>query len=95
MGQVIVEYAFDTAWSPPIKFLENVAKQWPNLTFVLEYEELGMGFKGLAKFQGEIQGRPLHQPVIKVSPATQININHEPDAFKACPARSFEKGITQ
>jgi hypothetical protein len=49
-----VEYSFDSAWSPPLKFLKNVAKQWPNLTFVLVYEELGMAFKGLAKFQGEI-----------------------------------------
>jgi hypothetical protein len=46
-------YAFETAWSPPIPFLDRVAKQWVNLTFVLEYEEPGMGFKGLAKFQGD------------------------------------------
>ena len=49
-----VEYSFDTAWSPPIKFLETLAKQWPNLTFVLLYEELGMCFKGIAKFQGDV-----------------------------------------
>jgi len=46
-------YGFDTAWSPPIAFLAALAKLWPNLTFILEYEELGMGFKGLARFQGE------------------------------------------
>jgi len=33
--------------------LETAAKQWPALTFILEYEEGGMGFKGLARFQGE------------------------------------------
>ena len=49
-----VEYEFDTAWSPPVKFLESVAKKWSNLVFVLEYEEPGMGFKGLARFQGEV-----------------------------------------
>ena len=48
-----VEYAFDTAWSPPIELLETMAKQWPNLTFVLEYEELGVGYTGLAKFKGD------------------------------------------
>jgi hypothetical protein len=48
-----VGYAFDTAWSPPLQFLERVAKHWPSLTFILEYEEGGEGFKGLAKFQGE------------------------------------------
>jgi hypothetical protein len=46
-------YGFDTAWAPPIKFLEAVAKLWPTLTFILEYEEGGMGYKGLAKAQGE------------------------------------------
>lgn len=48
-----VEYEFYTAWSPPIKFLENVAKQWAALVFVLSYEEPGMGFKGIAKFKGD------------------------------------------
>ena len=42
-------YQFDTAWSPPLPFIQHIAKQWPPLTFVLEYEEGGMGFKGLAK----------------------------------------------
>ena len=48
-----VEYAFDTAWSPPIELLETMATQWPNLSFVLVYEELGMAFKGIAKFKGD------------------------------------------
>jgi hypothetical protein len=48
-----VEYEFCTAWSPPTEFLKKVAVQWPSLVFVLAYEEPGMGFKGLAKFQGQ------------------------------------------
>ena len=46
-------YSFDTAWAPPIGFLDGVAKLWPSLIFVLEYEEGGMGFKGLAKAHDE------------------------------------------
>jgi hypothetical protein len=49
-----IAYEFSTAWSPPEKFLEKVAVQWRALQFVLEYEEPGMAYKGLAKFQGEI-----------------------------------------
>jgi hypothetical protein len=45
-------YGFDTAWSPCIEFLKKLAPQWPNLTFLLEYEEGGAGFKGLCKVQG-------------------------------------------
>ena len=48
-----VIYEFETAWAPPTAFLETVAKQWPTLVMILEYEELGMGFKGIAKFEGE------------------------------------------
>ena len=49
-----VIYEFYTAWSPPIEFLTAVAQQWSNLKLILEYEESGLAFKGLAKFQGEI-----------------------------------------
>ena len=46
-----VIYEFYSAWSPPIKFLQEVASAYPKLQFVLECEESGMAFKGLAKFQ--------------------------------------------
>ena len=46
-------YEFDTAWEEPMEFLENVGLLWPSLTFVLDYEELGDAFKGLAKVHGE------------------------------------------
>ena len=49
-----VEYEFSTAWSPPDKFLQTVAVQSPALVLILEYEEPGMAYKGLAKFQGAV-----------------------------------------
>jgi Ferredoxin-like domain in Api92-like protein len=48
-----LEYAFETPWSPPIPFLTKAALDWPTLTFLLDYEEMGMGFKGITKIQGE------------------------------------------
>jgi hypothetical protein len=48
-----LHYAFETAWSPPIPLLSAIALQWPTLTFILDYEELSMGFKGLARFSGD------------------------------------------
>ena len=47
-----LEYAFDTAWSPPVAFLTKLAPQWPTLIFLLEYEEMGIGFKGITKVKG-------------------------------------------
>ena len=57
-GEGYLGYRFDTAWSPPIAFVEHVSKEWPTLIFVLEYEESGIGFKGLARAQaGAIDDR--------------------------------------
>lgn len=45
---------FMTAWSPPIAWLEKVAKQYPNLHFRLKYVEMDMSFMGKAEGQGTI-----------------------------------------
>lgn len=49
-----LEYTFDTAWAPPIPFLAVIAPKWPTLTFLLEYEETGFGYKGMAKVKGDV-----------------------------------------
>ena len=48
-----LQYQFDSAWSPPISFFEKISKDFPNLTFELEFYEGGMGFAGRATFDGE------------------------------------------
>lgn len=44
-------YVFNSAWSPPIEWLKKVSKDYPDLKFLLDYEEEGMGFKGITKAQ--------------------------------------------
>ena len=44
-----LEYIFETAWSPPVEWLEKVSKKFPKLEFRMKYEEEGMGFIGIAK----------------------------------------------
>lgn len=39
---------FDTAWSPPIGWLENVSAQFPELTFKMLFQEEGVGYCGRA-----------------------------------------------
>ena len=41
-------YVFDTAWSPPIAWLEKVATLYPKLQFEMNYDEPGMVFSGTA-----------------------------------------------
>ena len=48
-------YRFETAWSPPVKWLEKVAGDFPRLRFVLSYDEPMMGFKGTVIYDlGEV-----------------------------------------
>ena len=37
---------FDTAWAPPVSWIENIMQDFPDLQFTLEYEESGMGYGG-------------------------------------------------
>ena len=52
-GPLYICYQFDTAWGPAVPFIENVCKQWPTLTFILDYDEPGNGFKGICKGQSD------------------------------------------
>jgi len=46
-----VDITFDTAWSPPIEWLQKVAPQFPKLQFTLLYYEGGMGFAGELEYE--------------------------------------------
>jgi Ferredoxin-like domain in Api92-like protein len=46
-------YQFDSAWGPPIAFLQALGQLWPQLKFLLEYEEPGEELKGLCKVHGQ------------------------------------------
>lgn len=49
-------YEFLSAWSPPVEWLRKVAADFPTLTFLLDYDEPGVGFKGYAKAEnGEVE----------------------------------------
>ena len=52
-GDDCIVYHFSTAWAPAVEFIENVRKQWPTLTFILDYDEPGNGFKGICKGAGD------------------------------------------
>jgi hypothetical protein len=44
-------YTFDTAWGPPHEWIEKAAAKNSHLTFTLTYEEMGMAFCGVLKFE--------------------------------------------
>ena len=45
------QYGFDTAWSPPTKWIAHVSTLFPELLFNLNYTEEGNGCIGVARFQ--------------------------------------------
>jgi hypothetical protein len=45
-------YQFDTAWTPPLPFLQQVSRDWLKLHFRLEYEESLDGFQALVRAHG-------------------------------------------
>lgn len=50
-GDTWLSISFNTAWGPAIAGFEQVSKLFPTLTFVLAYEEMGMGFVGATGFR--------------------------------------------
>jgi hypothetical protein len=49
-------YDFDSAWSPPITFINRVSKLFKKLSFLLNYNEPGMNFSGSYQVQnGEVK----------------------------------------
>lgn len=50
-GGAHVVYLFQTAWSPPIRWLQQVAAAWANLRFELRYVEEGSGIQGTIRYQ--------------------------------------------
>lgn len=48
----LAEYDFDTAWGPPLEWMERVAKMFPQLRFAITYGEPGMDFGGKVVFVG-------------------------------------------
>lgn len=49
----VFNVSFDTAWSPPIPWLQKTALMFPLLKFELNYREDGCGFRGTSIAQGE------------------------------------------
>ena len=44
-------FRFDTAWSPPIPFVERASEMFPTLEFQLEYNEPGNNIGGMVRYR--------------------------------------------
>ena len=59
-----LEYTFQSAWSPPILVIQAMSKQFPSLSFAMDYFEGGMGFMGSCEYENgqevEAASAPYH-----------------------------------
>lgn len=57
-GAATTQYSFNTAWDPPIPWVNAVAAQWPDLLFHLVYGESGVNHFGEVQWaQGALSTR--------------------------------------
>ena len=69
--------SFDTAWSPPIAWIDNIMQDFPDLCFTLEYEEPGMCFGGRLLAQYETLWDDLHWDLDQASECCEGEVNWE------------------
>ena len=56
-------YNFETAWAPPIPWVEKISKEYPNLVLSLEFEESGVGlYGGIRAIDGDVEEWENDQP---------------------------------
>ena len=58
--EYMISYRFDTAWSPPLKFVQKVSKQYPDLKFEIEYWEPNMCFQGSVTYRNGKASEEIH-----------------------------------
>ena len=85
--------SFETAWAPPIDWIDNIQQDFPDLCFELEYEELGMCFGGLLQAQYEVIWDDLHWEIDQASDccsAEVYNIDDEEFTLPKIPLKKLK-----
>lgn len=69
-------YRFDTAWTPPLPVIRQMALEFPRLTFAMEYKENNEGFGGWIVVRGWSEAHAqFRQPFIVPMPSVEA-IDH-------------------
>ena len=73
--------SFESAWRPPIAWVENIMKDFPDLCFTLEYEEPGMCFGGRLSAQYEVIWDDLNWDLDPASECCEAEVSFDEDGF--------------
>ena len=74
--------SFESAWSPPIAWIDNIMQDFPDLSFTLEYEEPGMCFGGRLSAQYKIIWDDLCWELDAASECCEGEVNWEHKEFE-------------
>ena len=74
--------SFQSAWSPPINWINNILKDFPGLKFTLEYEETGMCFGGILTAQHDKIWDDDHWDLDEASECCEGEVNWEHEEFE-------------
>jgi hypothetical protein len=71
--------SFETAWSPPIAWIDNIMQDFPDLCFTLEYEEPGMCFGGRLSAQYEVMWDDNNWDIDQASDCCEAEVYYQDD----------------
>jgi hypothetical protein len=83
--------SFDTAWSPPINWIDNIMQDFPDLCFTLEYEEPGICFGGRLSAQYEVIWDDLHWDLDQASDCCEAEVFNIDDEEFSLPPYPLER----
>ena len=71
--------SFESAWSPPIAWIDNIMQDFPDLCFTLEYEEPGMCFGGRLSAQYEVMWDDNNWDIDQASDCCEAEVYYQDD----------------
>ena len=75
--------SFETAWAPPIDWIDHIMEDFPDLCFELEYEEPGIMFGGLLQAQYETTWEDANWDLESASDCCEGEVSFEDDVYEA------------
>tara|TARA_R110000737_G_scaffold340317_1_gene363108 strand:+ start:21 stop:698 length:678 start_codon:yes stop_codon:yes gene_type:complete len=83
--------SFESAWGPPIQWIDNIMQDFPDLSFTLEYEEPGMCFGGRLSAQYKVIWDDFHWDIDQASECCEGEVYDNDDKEFTLPERSDQE----
>ena len=83
--------SFETAWSPPVEWIQNILKDFPDLCFTLEYEEPGMCYGGKLVAQHDEIWEDANWDLDQASDCCEAEVFNIDDEEFSLPKHSLER----